>query len=160
MSGASGSLARACRQARLAAFLLCGGTSALTAGLALSGLVPPGGHRPEGPLLQLGQAFTGLILLSAAWVVWRRGRVMDGFAALPEAQRPQVVVRETLRFAALFALGGFCGLAYWGLVGQHAARHALGFILLPPILCLAFLPRRDRWEKAAGPVPEGSRGVS
>jgi hypothetical protein len=130
---------------------MCLGTPVLIAALMLSGLVPPGAERPEGPVLQVGHAFTGLVFLASAWVLWRRGAVLRGFREVPASRQPRVLLRESLLYAALFELSSLYGLAYWLLAGQHARRHALGFVLLAPFLFLAFVPRLGRWAEAAGP---------
>ncbi|HEY3270989.1 MAG TPA: hypothetical protein VGJ89_07245 [Geothrix sp.] len=137
------------RLARLMGLALCLGTPALIGGLILSGLVPPGEQLPEGAYLQLGHLFTGLVFLSAAWVLWRRGTVLRPFHRVPGARRAGVVLRETLLYAALFELSSLFGLVYWILVGKHAARHVFGFIILSPLLFLALAPRLSHWVKAS-----------
>ena len=156
MNGAPGPLEAAVRRARLAGFALCLGTPALIGVLILSGLVPPGGQRPEGTYLQLGYIFTGLVFLSAAWVLWRKGTVLQGFHRVPEPQRAGVVWRETLLYAALFELSSLYGLVYWLLVGKFAARHVFGFIILSPLLFLVLAPRRGHWLEVPGPLPGGA----
>jgi hypothetical protein len=131
--------------------VLCLGLPALIGALILSGLVPPGEQRPEGPYLQVGHIFTGLVFLSAAWALWRKGVVLRVFPGVPEARRAGVVWRETLLYTALFELSSLYGLVYWLLVGRYAARHAFGFILLSPLLFLVLAPRPRRWLEAAGP---------
>lgn len=153
MNGESDSLRAAHHLARLIGFVLCFGTPALMAGLILAGLVPPGEGRPEGSMLQIGYAFTGLVFLSAAWVVWRRGVMLKGFHRIPEAGRPRVLLRESVLYAALFELSSLYGLVYWLLVGRQAGRHVAGFILMAPLLFLAFLPRLGQWVEAARPAP-------
>jgi hypothetical protein len=143
----------ACRQALLVGLALCLGTPALVGGLVLSGLVPPGDNLPEGTYLQIGHIFTGLVLLSAAWVLWRRGTVLRAFRRTPESRRPAQVQRETLIYAALFELSSLYGLVYWLLVGKYAARHVFGFIILAPLLFLGLVPRLGHWAKALEPGP-------
>jgi hypothetical protein len=111
-------------------------------------VVPPGTQVPEGIFQQIGYLFTGLVLLAAAWVWWRSGRVLRTFKAFPEVQRRAVILREGLLYAAVLETSSLCGLAYWILVGDHAVRHVWGFILLTPMLYLALVPRYDRWAKA------------
>jgi hypothetical protein len=96
----------------------------------------------------LGYLFTGVVFLSATWVWWHTGQVLQGFKNLPESRRPLVVLRECLVGAAVFELSSILGLVYWLLVGAQAPRHAWGFILLTPILFLGLVPRVDRWLKA------------
>ncbi|HEX4844718.1 MAG TPA: hypothetical protein VFV26_00775 [Geothrix sp.] len=153
MNQVSGSLAVAHRQASLVGWALCAGTPALIGGLILSGMVPAGEHRPEGVYLQLGYAFTGLVFLAAAWVLWRRGTVLRDFHRVPGPRQAPILLRETLLYAALSELSSFYGLVYWILVGRHGERHVFGFVLLAPILFLALAPRLDQWVKAAEPGP-------
>ena len=155
MNQVPGSLGAACRQGRLLGLALCLGTPALFAGLILSGLVPPGEQPAEGGYLQIGHLFTGVVFLSAAWVVWRRGAVLRTFRQVPDSRRPGLALRETLLYAALFELSSLCGLAWWILVGRHGARHVFGFIILTPILFLALAPSLEHWSKAQEPPPGG-----
>lgn len=148
MSGLAEPLRSAHRKAYALGLMLCLGTPGLIAVLLLAGVVPPGEQRPEGILLQVGYLFTGLVFLSAAWVWWRSGKVLRGFRDVPEAQRPSVVLREGLLYAAMFEMSSLFGLVYWILVGAHAARHCWGFILLTPVLFAALVPRYDRWAKS------------
>jgi len=142
------SLRTAHRIAYLLGLSLCVGTPGVIAVLLATGIVPPGAEAPEGVYQQLGYLFTGLVFLSATWVLWRSGRVLRGFRLVPEGQRPGVVLRESLIYAALFEASAILGLIYWILVGTHAARHAWGFILLTPLLFVGLVPREARWMKA------------
>lgn len=156
MNGAPEPLPAVCRRARLVGFSICLGTPLFIGGLILSGHLPPGTHRPEGSYLQLGQLFTGLVFFSAAWVLWRRGVVSRSFSQVAPRRQAGVVLRETLLYAALFELSSLYGLAYWLLVGAYAARHVFGFLVLPPLLFLAFAPRLRHWVGPAGSRPEAS----
>ncbi|WP_257312367.1 hypothetical protein [Geothrix fuzhouensis] len=153
MNDAPISLRSACHLARLVGLALCIGTPVLIGGLILAGLVPPGEQLPEGTYLQLGHVFTGLVFLSAAWVLWRRGTMLKAFHQVSEPRRAGVVLRETLLYAALFELSSIYGLVYWVLVGKHSARHAFGFIILSPLLFLVLAPRLGHWRKALEPAP-------
>lgn len=148
MTGLPDPLRTAHRRAYFLGLALCGGTPAVVALLLLSGVIPPGTQPPEGLPQQVGYLFTGLVFLSAAWVLWRSGQVLRGFGTVAEAQRPLVVLRECLLYAAVLDLSSLCGLLYWALVGSHAGRHAWGFVLLTPALFLALVPREGRWRKA------------
>ena len=128
--------------------VLCFGTPGLIAVLLRSGAVPPGTQVPEGTFQQIGYCFTGLVFLTAAWVWWRSGRVLRTFKIFPEPRRPALILREGLLYAGVLETSSLCGLVYWILVGDHAARHVWGFILLTPMLYLALVPRYDRWAKA------------
>ena len=155
MNDAPEPLCTACRLAYLAGLALCLGTPILVGALILSGLVPPGNHPPEGTYLQVGHLFTGLVFFSAAWVLWRRGAVLKAFPGVPAPQQAGVILRETLLYAALFELSSLYGLVYWLLVGTYAARHVFGFIVLSPLLFLAFTPRLRHWAKPPEPRPGG-----
>lgn len=148
-----GAFLQACRRLWGRGALVGLGLPALSALLMLSGAVPPGDQPPEGPVLQLGHTFTGLVFLSAAWLLGRRGRILAAFPALPEGDRLRTVRRETLLFATLAGSGSLLGLAYWALAGRLAARHAAGFVLLAPLLFLALAPRPARWRKALEEAP-------
>ncbi|WP_306589873.1 hypothetical protein [Geothrix sp. 21YS21S-4] len=142
-------LSAAHRRARAVGWALCGGGPVLVALLMVSGAVPAGRNLPEGPFLQVGHAFTGLVFLSAAWVLWRRGTVLKDFGQLPPARQSGVLLRESLLYAALFELSSMYGLVYWALTGRHAAGHAWGFVLCTPFLFLAFFPPLRRWREGA-----------
>ncbi|WLT32891.1 hypothetical protein [Geothrix sp. PMB-07] len=126
---------------------LCAGTPAFIALLLLTRVVPPGSQAPEGGAQQVGYLFTGLVFLSGAWVWSRRGRVLRGFKSVAEAQRPSLILRESLLYAAAFEASSVWGLIYWTLVGGQAARHVWGFLLLTPMLFLALVPRFGHWAK-------------
>ena len=147
MSGGTEPLRAAHRTAWALGSVLCVGTPGLLAALMLSGAVPPGAQVPEGLFEQVGYLFTGLVFLTGAWVWGRRGRVLRGLKAVPEDQRPSLIVREGLLYAAVLEVSCLCGLVYWSLVGTHAARHAWGFILLTPMLFAALMPRYAQWVK-------------
>jgi len=127
---------------------LCFGAPGLIAVLLGSGVVPPGAQVPEGLFQQIGYLFTGLVFLTGAWVWWRSGKTLREFKALQACRRPAVILREGVIYAVVLETSSLCGLVYWILVGEHAARHAWGFVLLTPILFLALMPRYDRWAKA------------
>jgi len=148
VSGPADPLHTAHRRAYGLGLALCCGTPGLIATLLLAGVVPPGTEPPEGIHQQIGYLFTGMVFLTAAWVLWRSGQVLRGFPAVPEAQRPLVLLRECLLYAALLDLSSLCGLLYWSQVGSQAGRHAWSFILLTPALFLALVPREARWRKA------------
>ena len=148
MNGPAPSLQPTCLRAYLLGAALGLGTPALIALLLLARVVPPGPHPPEGLYEQLGYLCTGLVFLSAAWVLWRRGQTLRDFGALPEARRPAVILRETLLYALVCEASSLLGLVYWVLMGAQDPRHAWGFILLTPMLFVALVPRPGRWQKA------------
>ena len=148
MSSGSEAIRKAYRRAWTLGLGLCLGTPAIIATLILLKLVPAGIQAPDGLTLQVGYLFTGFVFLSAAWIWWRMGQVLQGFKDLPEARRPAVVLRECLLGAAIFEVSSLLGLVYWLLVGAMSPRHAWGFILLTPVLFLGLVPRLDRWMKA------------
>ncbi len=148
MSDAADPLRTAHRRAYGLGLAFCCGTPGVIAVLLLGGVIPPGTEPPEGIHQQIGYLFTGLVFLSAAWVLWRSGQVLREFPGIGEAQRPLVLLRECLLYAAVLDLSSFCGLVYWSQVGSQAGRHAWSFILLAPALFLALVPREARWRKA------------
>ena len=148
MNGPVMSLRSAHRMAYGMGLALCLGTPTLIAMLLLSGVVSPGTQVPEGLYQQVGYLFTGLVFLSGAWVWGRRERVLREFKGLIEDQRPSVILRESLLYAAVFEASSLCGLVYWTLVGGHAARHVWGFVLLTPLLFFALVPRYEWWAKS------------
>jgi hypothetical protein len=148
VKGVANTLRSAHRRAYGLGLALCFGTPGLIAVLLRLGVIPPGTQVPEGMFQQIGYLFTGLVFLTAAWVWWRSGRVLREFKVLPETRRSAVILQEGLLYAMVLETSSFCGLVYWILVGDHAARHVWGFILLTPVLYLALMPRYDRWAKA------------
>ncbi len=137
---------------------LCLGTPVLIALLILSGVVPPGTQAPVGFLEQVGYLFTGVVFLASSFTWWRLGQVLRGFKELPERQRAQVLLRESLVATATCESSSLLGLAYWCLVGNHGTRHVWGFILLTPILFLALVPRLERWVQALDADASGANG--
>jgi hypothetical protein len=85
--------------------------------LLFTSFITPGHNPPEGVVKQLGYTFTGLVLLIAAFVTWRSGKVRADFQGLGSARRPKVLAREILLYSALFELSCFFGLAYWAMAG-------------------------------------------
>ena len=148
MSDAADPLRTAHRRAYGLGLALCCGTPGVIAILLLAGVIPPGTESPEGIHQQIGYLFTGLVFLSSAWVLWRSGQALREFPGVAEAQRPLVLLRECLLYAAVLDLSSLCGLVYWTQVGSQASRHAWSFILLTPALFLALVPREARWRKA------------
>lgn len=141
------SLRSAHRKAYGLGLALCLGTPTFLAVLMAARVVPPGPLAPEGLVQQVGYLFTGLVFLSGAWAWGRRGRMLRGFNAVAEAQRPALVLRESLLFAAAFEASSVWGLIYWTLAGAQAGRHAWGFLALTPMLFLALAPRFSHWAK-------------
>ena len=127
---------------------LCFGTSGLIALLLVFGVVPAGTHLQEGPFLQAGYLFTGLVFLSATWVWWRSNLILRAFKDRPGPQRPGALLRECLVYAVVFETSSLCGLAYWMLVGHQAPRHVWGFVAMTPLLFLSLVPRFPRWARA------------
>ena len=147
MNAPASSLRLAHRLAYSLGALLCFGTPGMIAVLVLLRVVPPGGQAVAGSIQQVGYLLTGLVFLSAAWVWWRRGRALAGFASAPEAARPGILMRETVVYAGALETSSLCGLVYWLLVGTQALRHVWGFILLTPLLFLVLVPRYDHWQQ-------------
>lgn len=117
--------------------------------LVFTNFIAPGQNPPVGVVKQLGYTFTGLVLLCAAFVTWRWGKVRAGYGSLAPAARPKVLAREILFYSALFEVSCFFGLAYWALTGHEGVRFARSFIVLTSIMFFCFVPRFDAWRRAA-----------
>ncbi len=117
--------------------------------LVFTNFITPGQIPPEGVVKQLGYTFTGLVLLGAAFVTWRWGKVRAGFGSLDAAARPKVMAREILLYSALFEVSCFFGVAYWALAGVEGIRFARSFIVLTSIMFFCFVPRFGAWLRAA-----------
>jgi hypothetical protein len=139
---------RAYRWAYLAGLTLCVFWP-LMLQLVFTSFISPGKNPPDGVVKQLGYTFTGLVLLGAAFVTWRWGKVRAGFYGLGIAERPKVMAREILLYSALFEMSCFFGLAYWALAGAEGMRFARSFIVLTSIMFFCFVPRFDAWRRAA-----------
>ena len=109
-----------------------------------SGTIPP-----LGVAQQLGYTFSGLTFLAALFVTWRWGRVRDGFRTLAPGQRPGLLIRETLIYAALFELTTLYGIIYYALGGPGAERYSRSFVALTTIMFFVFVPRLEAWREAA-----------
>ena len=141
-------LHRAYRWSYLAGLVLCVFWP-LMLQLFFTNFIAPGQNPPQGVVRQLGYTFTGLVLLSAAFVTWRWGKVRVSFCGLGAAERPRVMAREILLYSALFEVSCFFGLAYWALAGFEGMRFARSFIVLTSIMFFCFVPRFDAWRRAA-----------
>lgn len=117
--------------------------------LLLGPVIKPGANAPAGVFRQLGYTFTGLAFGSAAFVSWRSGKVRASFHALGAAERPRVLFREVLIYAAIFELSSLWGLLYWMLVGLAANHHARAFLMLSSLMFLFFVPKFGAWKDAA-----------
>jgi hypothetical protein len=116
--------------------------------LMLGTTILAGAASPDGAVRELGYSFTGLTFASALFVTWRWGKVRRTLPQVPEAQRPRLVVRETLLYAAILELSSLYGLAYYALGGLP--RFARAFIALTTIMFFIFVPRLQAWREAAG----------
>ena len=136
------------RRARLAGLFICVAWPLLLMAMVATGAVRGGTAPMEGPAKQIGYTFTGLVFLSATWVTWRSGKVLKGFRDLAPEDRPRVVVRESLIYAAIFETSSLWGLLYWMMVGPNAARYVGTFMALTPIMFFFFVPRFHAWKLA------------
>lgn len=136
------------QRARVVGLVLCVAWPLFLMVLTATGAVKPGQNAPAGAVKQLGYTFTGLVFLSAAYVTWRSGKVMAGFRDLAPAERPRVVFRESLAYAAIFELSCLFGLLYWMLVGKAAWQHSMMFMALSPLMFFFFVPRFHAWQLA------------
>lgn len=141
-------LAPAYRTARLIGWTICGAWPLILAGLVLAGVIPPGNHPVEGVYQQVGYTFTGLVFLSAAWVAWRKEKVLRGFRRVAPAIRLRLLQREILLYAALFEFSCLWGVLYWMLIGRGALRYVLAFMALTPIMFYILVPRLPAWIQA------------
>ncbi len=117
----------------------------------LGRVLQPGFLGPTNLAQDLGYTFTGLVVLSALYVIRRSKRVRSDFATLEATQRTRVMSLEILFYAALFELSAFFGLLYHGLGGPQTERYARTFIALSTVLFLGFVPRFSAWRKALEP---------
>jgi hypothetical protein len=136
------------RRIWIAGLVLCLLGPLILLGLVSQGLVPPGSHAVEDIYQQVGYTFTGLVFLAAAWMAWRKGRVLATFRAQLPGNRPRFLVRETLFYTALSGSSSLWGTLYWMLVGWNAFRHVVAFLLITPALFLFFVPSLGTWVRA------------
>jgi len=109
--------------------------------LAFAGIFPPGQYPVAGATQQLGYSFTALTFLAAAAMAWRRVRFLQAFRSLEEAARVAALHREARLLVLLSLSTTLWGTLYWTLVGLHAVRHVLTFLVLTPVMFLCFMPR-------------------
>jgi hypothetical protein len=141
------SLDRGFRLAYLAGLVLCLAWP-LALQLMLGRAIRSGGE-PSDLVQELGYSFTGLTVAAGCFMAWRWGRIRAGFRTVAAARRSRVLVRETLLYSALSALGSLFGLCYYFLGGPQAERYARGFIALSTIMFFVFVPRLQAWREAA-----------
>lgn len=146
-------LREAHRRARAAGLAACVAGPLLILGLAAGGVLAPGGNPVSGAYQQVGYTFTGLVFLAAAWAAGRRGRVLKAFGGVPAEARPGILRREAALAVALSLTSALWGALYWTLVGWNALRHALAFLLLPPVMFLCFMPGLHVWARSQKEVP-------
>ena len=133
-------LQRARRKAWGTGLVVCLAVPLVAGALVLTGRLPPGQAPVEGTVQQLGYSFTGLTFLAGAIMAWRRVHFLQAFASLGEAARVAALHREA-RLLALLALSTtLWGVLYWAMVGLHAVRHVLTFLVLTPVMFLCFMP--------------------
>ena len=142
------SLLPAYRRARLVGLIICVAWPLLLIVMVATGSVKPGTAPMAGPAKQIGYTFTALVCLAAAWVTWRSGKVLKGFRELSLEERPRVVMRESLIYAAVFETSSLWGLLYWMMVGQNGARFVGTFMALTPLMFFLFVPRLHAWKLA------------
>lgn len=130
--------------------LLCLAWPLVLLGL-IGGVLQPGLLGAPDLARDLGYTFTGLVALSALYVVRRSKQALGGFAEVPTLRRGRVVAQETLLYSALFGLSALLGLVYLSLGGPSAIRYARTFVALSGAMFLCFVPRRSAWMKALEP---------
>lgn len=136
------------RRARVLGLFICVGWPLVLMVMVATGVVRPGTTPLAESVKQIGYTFTGLVFLSAAWVTWRSGKVLQGFREVAPEHRPRVVFKESLIYAALFELSCTWGLLYWMLAGLQVARYVGAFMALTPIMFFFFVPRFYAWKLA------------
>ena len=146
--GSSHSLRRAFIAAYGLGVILCVVWPLVLQGM-LGTVIKPGLLGMESLAQDLGYTFTGLVILSALFVVRRSRRVQASFAALDGTRRARVMALEILLYSALFELSALFGLIYHGMGGPQAERYARSFIGLATLMFLLFVPRFSTWCKAA-----------
>lgn len=119
---------------------------------ALLGRTIPLGFLGASPLAgELGYTFTGLVVLSALYVLRRSRLARSRFPGLEVSQRPRTMILEILLYSALFEASALFGLIYYGLGGPLADRYARTFIALSTVMFFLFVPRWSAWRKALEP---------
>ena len=133
-------LQRARRKAWGTGLAVCLAVPLAAGALALTGRLPPGQSPVEGTVQQLGYSFTGLTFLAGAVMAWRRVHFLQAFDSLGEAARVAALHREARLLALLSLSTTLWGVLYWAMVGFHAVRHVLTFLVLTPVMFLCFMP--------------------
>lgn len=141
---------RARRKAWGTGLVVCLAVPLAAGTMALMGCLPPGRAPVEGTVQQLGYSFTGLTFLAGAIMAWRRVHFLQVFDSLGEAARVAALHREARILALLSLSTTLWGVLYWAMVGFHAVRHVLTFLVLTPVMFLCFMPRLP----ASNPSPK------
>lgn len=136
------------RKARAVGLACCIAGPLVLLGLAATGVLAPGTNAVAGLSQQVGYTFTGLVFLAAAWMTWRKGRILRSFGSLAPGVQPRILLRESLLYTALSATSALWGTLYWMLVGWNAIRHVLAFLLLTPAMFLFLVPDLGTWVRA------------
>ena len=135
-------------------------------GIALCGVWPlvlqwmlgrtlrPGVWNAPGAVQELGYTFTGLVAISALFVLARWKKTRLAFHELAMPRRRQVLMREVLLYSATLELSALLGVLYYTLGGPQTERYARTFIALAPLMFILFVPRLAAWQKAAEETPE------
>lgn len=118
----------------------------------LLGRVIPLGFLGRSPLAEdLGYTFTGLVVLSALYVIRRARLARSRFTSIEASQRARAMILEILLYSALFEASALFGLLYHGLGGPWAERYARTFIGLSTVMFFLFVPRWAAWRRAMEP---------
>jgi len=97
----------------------------------------------------VGHSFTGLVVLAAAYIFWRRRRAAGLLSVQGPQGRAASLRRETLVASLIFGACSLLGPLYYGIAGAPGTRHARSYIAAVPIMFFAFAPRLSSW--APGP---------
>jgi len=100
---------------------------------------------------ELGYTFTGLVVLSALYVLRRSRLARSRLPGIEASQRSRTLILEILLYSALFEASTLFGLVYHGLGGPLADRYARTFIALSTVMFFLFVPRWSAWRRALEP---------
>lgn len=116
----------------------------------------PQGEPSSPPAVEsIGHTFTGLIILAAVFVFWRRNRAKSTLADQGLPARCASIRRETLVAAVVFGACSLLGPLYFGAAGARGERHARSFIATSPIMFFVFAPRARSWASRPAEPREG-----
>lgn len=125
---------------------------------ALLTRLPQGEASSPAAVESLGHTFTGLIVLAAAWIVWRKARAKAALTDQDLPARCASIRRETTLAAILFGACSLLGLLYFGAAGARGARHARSYIAAVPIMFFVFVPKLSAFSAPGSQGRSQERG--